>query len=61
MKPKFTDVARYRHGYTRAVETDIWATFRRIRREQEAALQRDQANEAEAQVKVVQPFRTRTA
>ena len=53
MKAKFTDSTRYPHGYKQAVETDIKATFRRIRREQEAKAAQDAANAAEASTKTI--------
>ena len=45
MKPRFTDIARYRNGYTPSGKTDIRKTFNRIRAEQEK-------NAAEAKIKV---------
>ena len=45
MKPRFTDLDRYKYGYTPADETDIRKTFARVRAEQ-------QKNREEAQVKV---------
>lgn len=38
--------------YTKAVETDLAKTFAKIRREQKAAAEREQANEQEAVSKV---------
>ena len=45
MKPRFTDLHRYRFGYTPSGKTDIRKTFARIRAEQNRNL-------AEAEVKV---------
>lgn len=32
--PKYTDTARYKHGYRKSTNTDIRATFRRVKQEQ---------------------------
>ena len=34
MKPRFTDMHKFPHGYRKACETNIALTFERIRREQ---------------------------
>lgn len=49
MKPRYTDQARYRNGYTPSGKTDIRKTFARARAEQ-------QRNQEEAQAKV-QPLK----
>ena len=53
MKTKFTDSTRYPNGYKQAVETDIKATFRRIRAEQKAKAEQEAADSAEAEKHVV--------
>lgn len=56
MKPKYTDADRYANGYRSAVDTDIKATFRRIRAEQKAKDAQTAANAAEA-ARVVAPLK----
>ena len=53
-KPRYTqdDLRRYATGYTRSDKTDIRRTFARVRAEQKAAAERQQAADAEAQAKV---------
>ncbi len=48
-QPRYTDFARYPNGYRKSTNTDVAATFRRIRAEQ-------QRNQEEAKVKV-QPLK----
>lgn len=55
-QPKFTDAAKYPHGYRRSAETDITVTFRRIKAEQKAAAEAQAQADAEAKAKV-QPMR----
>lgn len=43
MKPKFTDLDRYRHGYRRADETDITKTWERAKKQ----IEQDKAERAE--------------
>lgn len=43
--PKYTDTARYPNGYRKSTNTDVAATFRRIRTEQQRI-----AEEAKAKV-----------
>lgn len=55
--PRYTD-DRYPHGYRRAAETDVKATFNRIKREIAAKAEKDAANAAEVEVKVAKIKRT---
>lgn len=50
MRPRFTDKHRYPHGYRKADQTDVRATFARVRERQAAAV-----DEAKAKVTVIQP------
>ena len=36
--PRFTDLTRYPNGYRKSTNTDVAATFRRVRAEQEKNL-----------------------
>lgn len=53
MKPRYTDSARYPHGYKTAVDTDVRKTFERIRKEHEAQAKQKADNEREAVEKIV--------
>ena len=48
-QPRYTDTHRYQNGYRKSTNTDVAATFRRVRAEQ-------QKNAEEAKVKV-QPLK----
>ena len=49
---RFTDKIDMRFAYTPSGKTDIAATFRRVRKQQQEAAERQKAAEREAQVKV---------
>lgn len=53
MKPRYTDMHKYPHGYKAACDTDIGRTFERIRRQQKA-----NAAEVKHKVEPIQPHVT---
>ena len=52
-QPRYTDLHRYPHGYVKSGSTDVAATFRRVRAEQQRAAEQAQRDAAEAQAKTV--------
>lgn len=54
MKPKYTDAARYEHGYITAKDTDVRKTFARIRRQLADQEREREAIAAEQRVKLRQ-------
>lgn len=52
MKPKFTDGARYPRPYKPSHDTNVRATFARLKRERLEREAKAKANEAEAETKV---------
>lgn len=58
--PRYTD-DRYRHGYRASTQTDIRKTFARIRAEQKAKSEQEALNAAEAQAKVSDMKKRKTA
>lgn len=51
-KPRFTDQHRYPNSYRPALHTNVGATIARERQRLKALAERNQANAAEAEVKV---------
>ena len=50
--PRYTDQHKYPNGYRKAANTDVAATFRRVRLEQQRAAEQAAKDSAEAQAKV---------
>ena len=59
-QPRYTDSFRYANGYRKSTNTDVAATFRRVRLEQTKAAEKAALDEAEAKAKT-RPLRKAAA